>query len=31
MGMMSDEGMGMMRQGTGPMRRGPEDDGSDDE
>jgi hypothetical protein len=31
MGMMSDEGMSMMRQGTGAMRRGPDDDSSDDE
>jgi hypothetical protein len=30
-GMMGDEGMGMMRQGMGTMRRGPDGDSSDDE
>src|SRR6516225_9414411 len=30
-GMMSDDGMGMMRRGSGTMRRGPDDDSSDDE
>ena len=31
MGMMGDEGMGMMRHGMGTMRRGPDDDSSNDE
>jgi hypothetical protein len=31
MGMMSGDGMGMMRQGMGTMRRGPEDDSFGDE
>ena len=31
MGMMGHDGMGMMRQGTGTMRRGPDNDSSDDE
>jgi hypothetical protein len=31
MGMMSDDGMGMVRQGAGTMRHGLEDEGSDDQ
>jgi hypothetical protein len=31
MGMIGDDGMGMMRQDRGTMRRGPDDDSSEDE